>query len=101
MQTKIKKFIRNTPEEDLKSFLNNFELDLPKDFRWKNGDRKYHTQLFNSIWNFGDNAQKEHLFEIIERIHEMVDELGQAALQAQPVIGCNDNFLSLKKVFVP
>ncbi len=96
MQTKIKKFIRNTPEEDLKSFLNNFELNLPKDFRWKNGDRKYHTQLFNSIWNIGDNDHREHLFEIIERIHEMVDELGQAALQAQPAIGCNDNFLSLK-----
>ncbi len=96
MQTKIKKFIRNTPEEDLKSFLNNFELDLPKDFRWKNGDRKYHNQLFNSIWNFNDNDRREHLFEIIERIHEMVDELGQSALQAQPEIGCNDNFLSLK-----
>ena len=96
MQTKIKKFIRNTPEEDLKSFLNNFELDLPKDFRWKNGDRKYHNQLFNSIWNFNDNDRREHLFEVIERIHEMVDELGQAALQAQPEIGCNDNFLSLK-----
>ena len=95
MQTKIKKFIRNTPEEDLKSFLNDYELNLPENFKWRNGDRKYHAQLFNSIWNTNED-RKAHLFEIIERIHEMVDELGQSALQAQPVIGSNDNFLSLK-----
>jgi hypothetical protein len=95
MQTKIKKFIRNTPEEDLKSFLNNYELNLPEDFKWQNNGKRYHTELFNSIWNISDNF-KLNLFEIIERIHAMIDELGQATLQAQPSIGSNDNFLSLK-----
>lgn len=100
MQTKIKKFIRNTPAEDLKSFfnpndLNPYELDLPEDFKWQNNGKKYQTSLFNSIWNISDD-HKANIFDIIERIHGMVDELGQAALQARTVIGNNDNFLSLK-----
>ena len=95
MQAKIKKLIRSTPEEDLKSLLDQYELNLPEDFKWRSDSKKYQTQLLNSIWNTNDD-HKANLFEIIERIHEMVDELGQAALQARPVIGSNDNFLSLK-----
>ena len=95
MQAKIKKFIRNTPEEDLKPFLDGYDLDLPKDFKWQKDSKKYHPQLFNSIWNVKDEHQP-NLFEIIERIHEMIDELGQAALQSQPIIASNDNFHNLK-----
>ena len=95
MQAKIKKFIRNTPEEDLKPFLDGYDLDLPKDFKWQKDSKKYHPQLFNSIWNVKDEHQP-NLFEIIERIHEMIDELGQAALQSQPLIASNDNFHNLK-----
>jgi hypothetical protein len=95
MQAKIKKFIRNTPEEDLKPFLDGYGLDLPKDFKWQKDSKKYHSQLFNSIWNVKDEHQP-NLFEIIERIHEMIDELGQAALQSQPLIASNDNFHNLK-----
>ena len=95
MQTKIKKFIKNTPEEDIKSFFDGYQLNLPENFKWQSSDKKYHSHLFNSIWNIHDD-HKPTIFEIIERIHEMVDELGQAALQAQPTIGSNDNFLSLK-----
>lgn len=93
MQTKIKKFIRQTPEEDLKPFLADYELDLPKDFKWQSSSKKYHSHLFNSIWSANDN-QRSVLFDLIERIHEMIDELGQNALQAE--IGNNDAFLSLK-----
>ncbi|MBU6141061.1 MAG: hypothetical protein KGP29_05875 [Proteobacteria bacterium] len=95
MQAKIKKLIRNTPEEDLKSLLDQYELNLPEDFKWRSDSKKYQTQLLNSIWNISDD-HKANLFEIIERIHEMVDELGQAALQARQAIGNNDNFLNLK-----
>jgi hypothetical protein len=95
MQEKIKKFIRNTPAQDLKPLLDGYQLNLPKDFKWQSESKKYQTQLFNSIWNIGDD-NKANLFEIIERIHQMVDELGQAALQANAAIGSNDNFLSLK-----
>lgn len=95
MQAKIKKFIRNTPEEDLKPFLDSYDLDLPKDFKWQKDSKKYHPQLFNSIWNVKDEHQP-NLFEIIERIHEMIDELGQAAIQSQPLIASNDNFHNLK-----
>ena len=95
MQVKIKKFIRDTPEEDLRSFLDGYDLDLPKDFKWQKDSKKYHSQLFNSIWNVKDEHQP-NLFEIIERIHEMIDELGQAALQSQPIIASNDNFHNLK-----
>ncbi len=95
MQAKIKKFIRNTPEEDLKPFLDGYDLDLPKDFKWQKDSKKYHPQLFNSIWNVKDEHQP-NLFEIIERIHEMIDELGQAAIQSQPIIASNDNFHNLK-----
>ena len=95
MQAKIKKFIRNTPEEDLKPFLDGYDLDLPKDFKWQKDSKKYHSQLFNSIWNVKDEHQP-NLFEIIERIHEMIDELGQAAIQSQPLIVSNDNFHNLK-----
>ena len=95
MQVKIKKFIRDTPEEDLRSFLDGYDLDLPKDFKWQKDSKKYHPQLFNSIWNVKDEHQP-NLFEIIERIHEMIDELGQAALQSQPLIASNDNFHNLK-----
>ena len=93
MQTNIKKFILQTPDEHLKPFLANYELDLPKDFKWQNSNKKYHTHLFNSIWSANDN-HRSTLFDIIERIHEMVDELGQNALQAE--IGNNDVFLSLR-----
>jgi hypothetical protein len=96
MQAKIKKLIRNTPEEDLKSLLDQYNLNLPEDFKWQNNGKKYHTQLFNSIWNINDEEIKTRLFEIIERVHEMIDELGQANLQARPAIGSNDNFLNLK-----
>ena len=96
MQAKIKKLIRSTPEEDLKSLLDQYELNLPEDFKWQNNGKKYHTQLFNSIWNISDEEIKTHLFEIIERIHEMIDELGQAAIQSQPLIVSNDNFHNLK-----
>lgn len=95
MQSKIKKFIRNTPEEDLKPLLDQYGLDLPADFKWQRDSKKYGSHLFNSIWNI-DGDYKAALFDIIERIHEMVDELGQAALQTQAAIGNNDNFLSLK-----
>jgi hypothetical protein len=95
MQVKIKKFIRDTPEEDLRSFLDGYDLDLPKDFKWQKDSKKYHSQLFNSIWNIKDEHQP-NLFEIIERIHEMIDELGQAAIQSQPIIASNDNFHNLK-----
>lgn len=95
MQVKIKKFIRDTPEEDLRSFLDGYDLDLPKDFKWQKDSKKYHSQLFNSIWNVKDEHQP-NLFEIIERIHEMIDELGQAAIQSQPIIASNDNFHNLK-----
>ena len=93
MQTKIKKLIRQTPEENLKSFLDGYELELPSDFKWQRDGKKYHSHLFNSIWNANDN-HKPALFENIERIHEMTDELGQAALQAE--IGHHENFISLK-----
>ncbi len=95
MQTKIKKFIRNMPEEDLKPFLDGYDLDLPKDFKWQKDSKKYHSHLFDSIWNVKDEHQA-NLFEIIERIHEMIDELGQAALHSQPTIASNDNFHNLK-----
>jgi len=96
MQAKIKKFIRNVPEEDMKPFVNGYEVKLPDDFKWQISDKKYQSQLFNSIWNLDNEERKAHLFEIIERIHEMVDELGQAALHSQPTIASNDNFLELK-----
>lgn len=95
MQSKIRKFIRNTPEEDLKPLLDQYGLNLPADFKWQRNSKKYGSHLFNSIWNI-DGDHKAALFDIIERIHEMVDELGQKALQTQPSIGHNDNFLSLK-----
>lgn len=95
MQTKIKKFIRNTPEEDLKLFLDGYELNLPDDFKWQKDSKKYQSHLFDSIWSVKDE-HKPNLFEIIERIHEMVDELGQAALQSQTIISSNDNFLERK-----
>lgn len=91
MQNKIKKLIRQTPAENLKLFLRNYNLDLPEDFRWQNDNKKYYSQLLDSILNSKD---KSTLFETIERIHEMVDELGQSALQVE--MGRNDNFLSLK-----
>lgn len=93
MQTKIKKLIRGTPEEDLKSFLDGYELNLPRDFKWRCDNKKYQISLFNSIWNIHED-HKTNLFEKIERIHEMVDELGQAALQA--LIGNEADFISLK-----
>ncbi len=93
MQNKIKKLISQTPAENLKPFLDSYNLDLPQDFNWQNDSRKYHSQLFNSIWNAHED-HKSTLFELIERIHEMVDELGQAALHAE--VGSNDTFLSLK-----
>ena len=47
METKVKKFIRNTPEEDLKNFLitNDF-IEVPEDFKWDGKNRKYHSSLF-------------------------------------------------------
>ncbi|MBU6339293.1 MAG: hypothetical protein KGQ36_04885 [Rickettsiales bacterium] len=96
MQAKIKKLIRSTPEEDLKSLLDQYNLNLPKDFKWQNSGKKYYTQLFSSIWNLDDEERKTHLFEIIERVHEMIDELGQAAIMARPAIASNDNFIALK-----
>lgn len=96
MQAKIKKFIRNVPEEDLKSFLDGYELNLPQDFKWQRDNKKYHSYLFDSIWSINNEERKIRLFEIIERIHEMIDELGQAALHSQPAIVSNDNFLDLK-----
>lgn len=96
MEAKIKKLIRSTPEEDLKSLLDKYELKLPEDFKWQNGTKKYQSQLFNSIWNLDDEERKAHLFDIIERVHEMIDELGQAALMARPSIASNDNFIGLK-----
>ncbi len=96
MQAKIKKFIRNIPEEDMKPFLDGQGINLPEDFKWQITGKKYHSQLFNSIWSINDEERKIRLFEIIERIHEMIDELGQAALHSQPAIASNDNFLELK-----
>ena len=96
METKIRKFIRNTPEDNLKTFLINFNLDLPEDFKWLNSSKHYHNLLFTSICNCKDD-QKQNLFESIERIHNMEDELGQAALCA--MVGRNDNFLDLKSEY--
>ncbi len=96
MQIKIRKLIRNTPSEDLKSFLGQYELNLPQDFKWQDNNKKYQNQIFNSIWNLDNEERKSHLFEIIERVHEMIDELGQATLQEIPAIANNDNFISLK-----
>ncbi len=95
MQEKIKKFIQNTPKEDLKSFLDGYDLNLPKDFRWRICDSKYNNELFHAILNISDD-QKDQLFEIIERTYEMTDELGQVSLQSQPLTGSSNNFLSLK-----
>jgi len=61
MQAKIKKLIRSTPEEDLKSLLDQYELNLPEDFKWQNNGKKYHTQLFNSIWNISDEEIRDCL----------------------------------------
>lgn len=93
METKIRKFIRNTPEDNLKAFLINFDLNLPEDFKWHSKNKNYFNDLFTSIWDCNDN-QKQDLFDGIERIHNMNDELGQNALCA--VVASNDNFLNLK-----
>jgi hypothetical protein len=80
METKVKKFIRNTPEEDLKNFLiSNDFIEVPEDFNWDGKNRKYHASLFGMVWGCED-AKKQNLFDTIDRVHGMSDELGQNAL---------------------
>ena len=93
MELKIKKLIRNTPEENLQDFLITHNLNLPDDFEWEIKNKNYHNHLFASIWNF-DDLKKQDLFDGIERVHNMSDELGQSALCA--VIGNHATFLSQK-----
>ncbi len=96
MHTKIKKFIRYIPEENLKTFLLDYGLNLPKNFKWQNNHENYCLLLLNSICSANDN-QKPLLLSIIERVHDMADDLGQAALKA--VIGYNSDFLNLKSEY--
>lgn len=91
METKIRKFIKHTPEDNIKDFLMSYNLNFPDNFKWQNNGQKYCNSIFSSIWNSDKN---QDLFESIERIHNMSDELGQSALCA--VIGGNDNFLNQK-----
>jgi hypothetical protein len=96
MQPKIKKFIQNIPEETLQSFLNDYNLELPEDFTWQRNSVKYQKHLFNAIWGSNDN-QKPTLFDIIERVHEMTDEVGQNNLHS--LIGNDEKFLNLKSEY--
>jgi len=94
METKVKKFIRNTPEEDLKNFLvGNDIIEVSDNFKWDGKSKKYHNDLFCFIWNCED-GKKQNLFDTIDRVHGMSDELGQNALCC--VIGANKDFLDQK-----
>ena len=93
MQTKIRKLIQQIPADNLRPFLENYDLNLPKDFKWKNDHKQYHVELHNCIWNIHED-HKPSLFEAIERIHEMTEEWGQAALCAE--IGKDNQFFSLQ-----
>ena len=94
METKVKKFIRNTPEEDLKNFLiSNDFIEVPEDFKWDGKNRKYHSSLFGMVWGCED-AKKQNLFDTIDRVHGMSDELGQNALCS--IAGNDDLFLDQK-----
>lgn len=94
METKIKRFIRNTPENDLKAFLidDNF-IEIPEDFKWDNKNKKYHASLFDIVWNC-EEVKKQNLFDIIDRVNSMSDESGQNALCS--LIGENTDFLEKK-----
>ena len=94
METKVKKFIRNTPEEDLKNFLiSNDFIEVPEDFKWDGKNRKYHASLFGMVWGCED-AKKQNLFDTIDRVHGMSDELGQNALCS--IAGNDEIFLDQK-----
>jgi hypothetical protein len=93
METKIRKFIRNIPEDNVKDFLIGYNLEFPDDFEWKAKSKNYHNQLFSSIRNHEDD-KKQNLFNGIERVHGMSDELGQNALCC--VVGNNEIFLDQK-----
>ena len=93
METKIRKFIKNTPEDNIKDFLFGYNLDFPDDFEWKAKNKNYHNQVFSSIRNYEDD-KKQNLFNDIERVHWMSDELGQNALCS--VVGSDESFLDQK-----
>lgn len=93
METKIRKFIKNTPEDNIKDFLFGYNLEFPDDFEWKAKSKNYHNQLFSSIRNYEDD-KKQNLFNDIERVHGMSDELGQNALCS--VVGNDEIFLDQK-----
>jgi len=94
METKVKKFIRHTPEEDLKNFLiDNDIIEVSDNFKWDGKNRKYHENLFGFIWNCED-SKKQNLFDTIERVHGMIDEPGQNALRC--VVGGDEIFLDQK-----
>ena len=93
METKIRKLIRNISEDKLRSFLINYNLDLPENFTWECKSKNYYNILCASIWNYEDD-NKQNLFDSIERIYDMSDELGQNALCA--VICNNETFLDQK-----
>ena len=79
MEVKVKRFLRLTPKNHLKSFLKNYDLQLPQDFKWEHQGQKYYDPLLNSIWNI-ESEKQQHLFDIVERIDNMKDELGQSTL---------------------
>ncbi len=95
MQTKIRKLIQQIPADNLRPFLENYDLNLPKDFKWKNDHKQYHVELHNCIWNIHED-HKPSLFEAIERIHEMTEEWGQAALCAE--IGKDNQFFQFSSI---
>ena len=41
METKIRKFIKHTPENNIKDFLMSYDLDFPDNFKWQNNGQKY------------------------------------------------------------
>ena len=63
METKIRKFIKNTPEDNIKDFLFGYNLEFPDDFEWKAKSKNYHNQLFSSIRNYEDD-KKQNLFNL-------------------------------------
>lgn len=90
MEKKIRKFVRSVLPQQLQAFLEDHNLVLPEDFSWRGKGHDYANTLVDAIFGKDDS----HLIEIIVRIHDMHDEIGQTALAA---LFCDDEAFEQQK----